>query len=206
MDRALVRAAVWVVAAGIMIVGCSGKATQAPTPQPSFTPPPEDRGSAILVYNLNSKKAGFNAFSSIGIPIDIAIDPANTKQEAPLGGTNVADFVASLPGNDQGTPCTIEFTMLVDYEVRGTYHPGPACAFDITVLGTIRPDSIERTGSCSLAIHETYPAQAVFIPPPPGPHKVPGSLPLVPIRDDDGTKITIQLQNVVVPESSGCQF
>ncbi|MFA9405560.1 MAG: hypothetical protein ACERKX_07050 [Anaerolineales bacterium] len=37
-------------------------------------------------------------------------------------------------------------------------------------------------------------------------HKIPGSLPVVPIRDDDGVKVTIELKNVVVPESYGCFF
>jgi hypothetical protein len=37
-------------------------------------------------------------------------------------------------------------------------------------------------------------------------HKIPGSLPVVPIRKDDDFKITIELKNVVVPESSGCFF
>ncbi|MDF1499780.1 MAG: hypothetical protein P1P76_04850 [Anaerolineales bacterium] len=43
-------------------------------------------------------------------------------------------------------------------------------------------------------------------PPLTGLHKVPGSLPVVPIRSDEDTKITIELKNVVVPTASGCYF
>jgi hypothetical protein len=208
MRRLLRPALMILLAIGLLLAGCSGgqgKSTQ-PTAIPSFTPLPEDTGSAVLVYTLASKKEGFKASSSIGIPINIGIDPANTKQQAALQGKNVADFVAQVTGNDQGSECTLDFTMMVDYEVRGFYNPGPACDFDISVLATLRSDTVVKSGNCSIALQNLYPVEGVFIPPPPGPHKIPGSLPVKTIRDDDGTKITIELKNVVVPESSGCYF
>ncbi len=191
---------------GVLIAGCSGGGGQ-PTAVPSFTPPPEDTGSAVLVYTLDSNKPPeFKASSSIGIPIIIGIDPAHTKQQASLHGLNVADYVVRISGMDQGKECALEFTMLVDYEVRGFYNPGPACDFEVSVLATVRRESIVKSGTCSIALQDVYPVEAVFIPPPPGPHKIPGSLPVVTIRDDEGTKITLELKNVVVPESSGCYF
>lgn len=108
--------------------------------------------------------------------------------------------------------CAIEFTYLVEYEVKGFYNPDPKCDFDVKVTAKIMPGEIERSGTCSAPLHDKFPAEALFIPPPPGPpknkglHKIPGSLPLVPIRADDETTITIELKNVVVPASSGCFF
>ncbi len=90
--------------------------------------------------------------------------------------------------------------------MKGNYNPDPKCDFDLQVTGKYKPGEIERSGTCSVPFQKMYPAAALFIPPPPGLHKIPGSLPVVPIRDDGETKITLELKNVVVPASSGCFF
>ena len=191
----------------ILLVGCSS-GDEGPSAQPSFTAPPEDRGSAVLVYELSAeqKSSGLKASSSIGIPILIEIDPDNTKDQARIEGSTLADYYVRLGGMDRGKMCFIEFTYLVEYEVKGNYNPDPKCDFDIQVTAKVIPDEIVRSGDCSAPLHDSYPAEVLFIPPPPGLHKIPGSLPVVPIRDDGEVKITLELKNVVVPASSGCFF
>lgn len=191
----------------ILLVGCSS-GDEGPSARPSFTAPPEDEGSAVLVYELSAeqKDTGFKAESSIGIPIVIVIDPDNTKNQARIEGSTMADYYARLGALDGGKMCFIEFTYLVEYEVKGFYNPGPKCDIDVQVTAKYKGDEIVKSGTCSVPLQETYPPEALFIPPPPGLHKVPGSLPVVPIRDDGEVKITIELKNVVVPASSGCFF
>ncbi len=191
----------------ILLVGCSG-GEKGPSARPSFTAPPEDEGSAILVYELSAEQesSGLRASSGIGIPILIEIDPDNTKDQARIEGSTLADYNVRLGGMDRGKMCFIEFTYLVEYEVKGFYNPDPKCDFDVQVTAKVMPDEIERSGTCSAPLHDSYPAEVLFIPPPPGLHKIPGSLPVVPIRDDGEVKITIELKNVVVPASSGCFF
>jgi hypothetical protein len=135
------------------------------------------------------------------------IDSDSTRNQAIMQGSNVADYHVRMPAMDQGKACTLEFTLMVQYDVRGLYNPNPQCDFDVQITGkVINEDEIVRSGTCSIALHNTFPAEVLFIPPPPGPHKIPGSLPVVPIRNDSETKITIELKNVVVPTSSGCFF
>lgn len=140
------------------------------------------------------------------------IDVDNPKDQSRIQGSTLADYHVRLGGMDQGKMCAIEFTYLVEYEVKGFYNPDPKCDFDVKVTAKIMPGEIERSGTCSAPLHDKFPAEALFIPPPPGPpknkglHKIPGSLPVVPIRADDETTITIELKNVVVPASSGCFF
>ena len=191
----------------ILLVGCSS-GNEGPAARPSFTAPPEDEGSAVLVYELSAeqKSSGLKASSGIGIPIVIRVDSANTKEKTEIEGSTLADYYVRLGGMDQGTMCFIEFTYLVDYEVKGFYNPEPKCDFDIQVTAKVMPDEIVRSGDCSAPLHDSYPAEVLFIPPPPGLHKIPGSLTVVPIRDDGEVKITIELKNVVVPASSGCFF
>ena len=191
----------------ILLVGCSS-GNEGPAARPSFTAPPEDEGSAVLVYELSAeqKSSGLKASSGIGIPIVIRVDSANTKEKTEIEGSTLADYYVRWGGMDQGTMCFIEFTYLVDYEVKGFYNPEPKCDFDIQVTAKVMPDEIVRSGDCSAPLHDSYPAEVLFIPPPPGLHKIPGSLTVVPIRDDGEVKITIELKNVVVPASSGCFF
>lgn len=196
----------------ILLVGCSNKDDQ-PTANPAFTDIPEGQGTAILVYTLSSEQSssGFKSSSDIGIPISIFIDPDNPKKQAVMAGSNMADFFLQVGGMDQGVMCFNEFAYLVEYEVIGVYNPGPKCDFDVKITGKVMDGEVKRSGNCSFPIHETYPAQLVFAPPPLGPlqngmHKIPGSLPVVTILDNGETKITIELINVVVPTSSGCYF
>lgn len=204
----------------ISFVGCSGDNDRPPV-GPSSTdtgtpgnggstaPPPEGQGTAVLVYVLssNQKNTGFRASSDIGIPIAMFMDADNPKDRAIMQGSNIADYHVQMPANDQGRPCTLEFTLMVQYEVRGFYNPDPQCDFDVRITGeVVNEDEIVRSGTCSMALHNTFPANVLFIPPPPGLHKIPGSLPVVPIRNDGDTKITLELKNVVVPTSSGCFF
>ncbi len=136
----------------------------------------------------------------------IRVDPAETKEKTEMEGSSIADYHVRLGGMDRGKMCFIEITYLVEYEVKGFYNPDPKCDFDVQVTTKIMPDEIVRSGTCSIPLHESYPAEVLFIPPPPGLHKIPGSLLVVPIRDDGEVKITIELKNVVVPASSGCFF
>lgn len=192
----------------ILLVGCSSGDEQ-PSAVPSVTPPPEDEGSAVLIYELSSEQESsyFKASSDIGIPIVIWIDSDNTKNQARIDGSTLADYYVRLGAGSGGViQCYIEFTYLVEYEVKGFYNPDPKCDFDIRVTAKLMPDEIVRSGNCPASIQESYPAEVLFIPPPPGLYKIPVSLPVVPIRKDDETKITIELKNVVVPASSGCSF
>lgn len=136
------------------------------------------------------------------------IDPDNPKNQARIEGSNLADYHMRFPGVDQGRECTLEFTLMVEYEAKGFYNPDPKCDFDVQITGeVVNEDQIVRSGTCSMALHQAFPAADFFIPPPPGGlHKIQGSLLPVTIRNDGVTTITIELKNVVVPTSSGCFF
>ena len=194
----------------ILLVGCSSGADQ-PSPGPAFTDSPEDEGSGLLLYELssNQESSGFKASSAIGIPISIIVDPDNTKDKTPIQGTNLADYYMRMSALDQGVMCYIDFTYLVEYTVKGYYNPAPKCDFDLKVTANIMEGEVVRSGTCSIPIQEMFTEEALFawhIPPPPGSYNIPGSLPVVFMRKDDETKISIELRNVVVPASSGCFF
>lgn len=199
----------------ILITGCSSGAGQ-PTAQPTSTLPPEDEGSALLLYVLSSDQpsTGFKASSDIGIPIFMMVDPENTKDMTPITGTTVADyFMQVASGNDQGW-CFTEYSFLVEYSVLGYYNPEPTCDFALKITMKVLPDEVVRSKTCieSLEVSMAQVVKGLVIPPPAGLkenngfHMIPESLPVVTIRKDEHVKITIELKNVVVPPSSGCIF
>ena len=191
----------------ILITGCSGGAGQS-SPQPVSTDPPEDEGSALLLYVLssNQESSGFKASSDIAIPIAFSFDPGNKKGITPIKGKNLADYYLRVAGGVGGPECYTEYTYIVEYIVEGFYNPVPKCDFDLEVIAKVLDDEVVRSGNCPGDPHEVYPAKLVFIPPPPRSYNIPGSLPVVPMREDGETKITVELRNVVVPKSSGCLF
>jgi hypothetical protein len=199
----------------ILLVGCSS-GDKGPSARPSFTAPPENEGSAVLVYELSleQKSSGAQASSGIGIPIFILIDEENTKNKDPhpIQGSTLADYYGRIGAMDRGKLCFIEFTYPVEYKVTGFYNPDPICDFDVKITASYKKDDIVKSGTCPIPLHETYPPEVLFVFPPLGPpeqngmYKIPGSLPVVTMRDSDGVKITIELKNVVVPASSGCFF
>ncbi len=196
----------------ILLVGCSSGAGQ-PSPQPAFTDPPEDEGSALLLFELrvNQKNSGLKASSDIAIPILIWVDPDLPKDKTHIQGSNVADYSGSMGAGDGSgaVVCTIDFTYLVEYTVTGSYNPGPKCDFDVKVTVEIMKGEVLRSGDCPPVLNKTITDEGIFmwhIPPPPGFYNIPGSLPVVFMRKDDDVKISIQLKNVVVPKSSGCFF
>lgn len=193
----------------LLLVGCSTPTPSGEQPQarPSFTPPPEDRGSATLTYKLTSEKPPeFSATSSVEIPLFIFIDPDAPKEQAIMAGSVQGEYHVKVAGMDAGKLCFIEFTIPIEYDVNGLFNPNPACDFDVNLTAKVKEEGIQRSGDCSVPVQNSFPAELIFIPPPPGPHKIAGSLLPVPIRKDAQTDITIELKDVVVPFSTGCQF
>jgi hypothetical protein len=191
----------------MIVVGCSGDSGQTTTVGPSSTDPPEGQGTAVLVYVLdsNQKNTGFRASSDIGIPISMFIPTDNPKAQATMHGSNIADYFMRIPGKDKGKDCTLEFTYMVKYDVKGIYNPDPKCDFEVQITAeVVQGEDIIISGTCPNPTHEAFPAEGFIIPPPPGLHKIPGSLGPVAIRDDNDTKITLEMKNVVVPRSTGC--
>lgn len=212
MRRILKPAFLVILTIFILLAGCSSGAGQ-PSPRPAFTDPPEDEGSALLLFELsaNQGSSGFKGSSDIAIPIVIWIDPDLPKDKTPLQGSNVADYSGSMGAGDGSGAlvCHLDFTYLVEYTVTGSYNPGPKCDFDVKVTVEILEGEVVRSGDCPPAIHKPITDEAIFlwhIPPPPRSFNIPGSLPVVFMRNDNEVKISIQLKNVVVPKSSGCFF
>jgi len=197
----------------ILITGCSGGAGQS-SPQPVSTDPPEDEGSALLLYELSSNQegTGFKASSDIAIPIAFSFDPGNTKGITPIKGSNLAEYYLRVAGGVGGPECYTEYTYVVEYIVEGFYNPVPKCDFDLKVIAKVLDDEVVRSGNCLGNPHEVYAAKLVFIPPTQGlqkneyMHNYPRSQPVKTIRESGGTKITIELRNIIVPKSSGCVF
>ena len=199
----------------ILLTGCSGKDGKSaqPAPQPAFTSPPEDQGSGLLLFELrlNQESSGYKGSSDIGIPLVIWVDPDNPKEKVPIIGSNTVDYNGRMAaGQGGGTlACYIEWTYIVEYSVSGSYNPGPKCDFDIKVTSHIMEGEVVRSTDCPAIMNQAVSDEMIFdfeVLPPPRLFNVPGSLPVVWMRKEDELKISIQLKNAVVPESTGCFF
>jgi hypothetical protein len=178
-----------------------------PQEQPTYSPPPEEGGSAVLVYKqVSDDPPSFVSTAQTNIPIFIFVGKENPKEPAILAGSTVDDYHVQVSALDQGQTCFLNFTLKIEYDVKGFYNPEPHCNFDVSITTKVKTDQIERMGNCSVPLHETYPAETLHIWPPAGPHRIPGSLLPLTLRKDVKTEITIQLKDVVVPLATDCQF
>lgn len=212
MRRILKPAFLVILTIFILLAGCSSGAGQ-PSPRPAFTDPPEDEGSALLLFELsaNQESSGWKGSSSIAIPIVIWIDPDNPKDKTTIQGSNVADYSGSMGAGDGSgaVVCSLDFTYLVEYSVIGSYNPAPKCDFDVKVTVERMKGEVVRSGDCPAIIKKSFTDEGLSVwqvSPPPRFFNIPGSLPVVWMRKEDEVRISIQLKNVVVPKSSGCFF
>ncbi|MBI9049104.1 MAG: hypothetical protein JEZ00_06785 [Anaerolineaceae bacterium] len=200
----------------VFTVSCNGKKgsqrstenEQAAQPQMTWTPVTE--GSATLHYHMVViNQPVFTAVQTDEIKLKWTFDPQNPKtSQTILGGIDNGSYFVQIQGNREGAPCFAWFDVPVQLNVIGQYHPGPKCAFSISIEGKALPNTTERGQNCGTeadGVIAQYPAEVLFIPPPTKTIVFPTSL-STSIPVNEWAILNLSLTDVIVSEDSGCQW
>lgn len=189
-----------------LITACKKNPT--PTPEPELELAPIDlaiddsRGTATFEYthvvDVDALKVSIDELFTVWI----MIDEKDPKQETIIAGSGKGSQTSKLAGLNQGQYCWVTMNHQVEYDLSGVFKTSD-CTFEIKVTGK-RIKSEVTSNECpgSFEIDPT----PFYTPPPEEVIKIPGNLLPVTWKPDTGVTITYTLSDVVVPESTGCQY
>lgn len=192
-----------------------------PTLRPSWTPIPDDAGSAKLTYKMVVDQTPlFTAVDTEVIPLlwtlppndpDFALlfgpPPWKPTDSQPIYGTvDAGSFFVQVEGLRGGEPCFMWFDIPVKYIVKGMFRPYPSCSFSIKISAEPRPSEAIRGENCGSppGFLEGYPAEILFFHPPQQTVSFPGGALTQTIEINEFAKLVLTLSDIVVAEATGC--
>jgi hypothetical protein len=164
----------------------------------------EEDGTATLRYQHTVDVEWLNASTdeifTLSFPIDKNDPKAVSLMLAVGDGVQMTRFSSLTPGG----VCYITIKHTASYDIKGLFKPS-SCSFEIKIEAKVKDAQI-LSDECTGGGFQIPSPSAFFYPPPQDTLPISGGLQPVKLSPDPGVTVVITLSDVVVPESTGCQW
>lgn len=193
--------------ADISVNGAGGSEMEAAptqTPTPTAAAPIDTRETtADLHYFLDISDEFINVTTDETFKLFIFFDHNDPEAEALIAGTGHSTQVTQMAGMYAGNVCWVIMENNVTYDIAGLFNPAD-CTITLNITTQLNSSQVTADG-CAGASAATDPA-LFFIPPPIGPHVFTESPQTLDLSQDTRSTITLTLENVFIPSTSGCSW
>lgn len=193
-----------------MLTACGENGRVGETIPTAVTSTPGSRGypegsepSASLHYLYTVELIPLNVFEDETIELLIMVDEANPTLEAVVTGNAEGIQTTKIAGRKGDEMCWVTIEHKVNYLVTGFFYPAD-CSFEINITTTLLESSVV-SDECDGTVTISAPS-AFYHAAPSGPYRFFESLDPIVEPLDDELSITIELSDVWVPTSTGCEW
>jgi hypothetical protein len=158
-------------------------------------------GTATLTYTHVAKQTAHELDLNEVFNLGILFDEENPKLTAAIIGGDQRTQIVRFGGNYVGALCWYTLNHELEYEITGQFFPKD-CTFEIQISTKVIESKVTANACPMLPPSISH----LYDPAPQGPFKIAGNLEPVNFQIADGVTAVITLSDVIVPESTGCQW
>lgn len=158
-------------------------------------------GTATLTYTHVAKQTAHELDLNEAFNLSILIDEENPKLPAIILGGAQRTQIVRFGGNYVGALCWYTLNHEVEYEITGQFFPND-CTFEISIDTKVIESKVIANACPMLPPSISH----LYDPAPQGPFKIAGNLDPVKLTPAEGVTVVYTLSNIIVPESTGCQW